>query len=95
MAAAKQRAEADREIARARRAKGETRVFASLAEEYYMGRSGNELFLWKGYSAEPCEHIRDEHGPECAVVWRQETDYGLLFDTCNCEPRGDGSWAYY
>lgn len=80
VAAAKTRAQADR----------------SLLEEYYQGRSGMELFLWKGYSDAPCEHIRADHGPECTVVKRTETEYGLLFDSCNCETYDEGlTWTYY
>lgn len=73
------------------RAKADPKV----REEYYQGRT-MELFLWKGYSDEPCKHIKAEHGPECSVVKRTETEYGLLFDTCNCETYDEGkTYIYY
>lgn len=67
----------------------------SLMEEYFRSRSGAEYFLWKGYSEAPCKHIVEDHGPECNVVKRVETEYGLLFDTCNCDPDTEAGWVYY
>lgn len=75
------------------KASGDRQQISSAAEELYVSRSDWKLFLWKGYS-EPCEHIREGHGPHCAVVKRQETEYGLLYDSCNCDWL-DGSWVYY
>jgi hypothetical protein len=63
-------------------------------DEYYVNRSGTGCFLYKGYSA-PCTHIAKGHGPECAVVKRQETEYGLMYDTCNCDPDDEKGWVYY
>ena len=68
--------------------------YSSIKEEYFQNRSGKGSFLWKGYSSEPCEHIKTNHGPKCNVVEKHETKYGLYFDTCNCE-NNHGEWVYY
>lgn len=68
----------------------------SGTEEYYRGLTGTELFLFKGYS-EPCVHMYQGHGPECDMLVKHETKYGLLYEECNCEEdyNNPGNWTYY
>ena len=67
----------------------------NLREEHFTSRSGRELFLWKGYSAEPCDHIKANHGPDCTLVKKTDSEYGLVNDECNCDKQNDGTWVYY
>lgn len=66
----------------------------SIMEEYFRSRSGYEYFLWRGAS-QPCKHIIADHGSECNVVKKTKTEYGMLFDTCNCEKNEDNTYEYY
>jgi hypothetical protein len=66
---------------------------AASGEEKYEGRGGHQVFLHKGYSV-PCEHMRENHGPECDVILPKDSDYGLVYDSCNCDWIDD-EWVYY
>lgn len=55
-------------------------------EERYMSNSKVEprkIFLHKGATG-PCKHMLEKHHPECAVVKRQPSEYGMLYDNCTC-----------
>lgn len=63
-----------------------------LSDEYYTSRSDKSSFLFKGYS-DPCIHMVKDHGPDCSAVKRHETEYGMMYDSCNCWEQ-DGEWHY-
>ena len=47
----------------------------------------NRIYLWQ--SGEPCEHIRAQHGPGCAVLLDSEDR-----EVCNCYLNEHGEWFY-
>lgn len=62
-----------------------------LNDPLFVSRSGERLFLWRGYgSSGPCVHMRENHGPECRVVNPGEDG---LYDDCSCYLDGQ-TWVY-
>lgn len=59
-------------------------VDAATGEEKFISRGGTyKYFLHKGYSG-PCRHMIAEHEPDCPVVKKVQSEYGLIYDDCEC-----------
>lgn len=66
---------------------------------HYETRLGSRYFL-QVPGVDPCEHIRANHGPECAVVKKQFHEASWSengwwdYDTCSCYGSEEEGWEY-